>query len=540
MKKIIYTILIIILITGIVSAMAIGLVACDDDPKPTPVPPEEIIEPINDDYRVFYQVFVGSFSDSNGDGIGDLRGIINRFDYLNDGDPKSKTSLGVQGIWLSPIFISPTYHKYDTSNYYMVDPDFGTEDDLKELIALCKERNVKLILDLVINHTARSHAWFNAFNNAHKNGETSNEYYNFYTYTDKDNMTPGRSWHVIPGCLGEYYEGNFDSAMPELNYDNPLVKEKILEVAKHYLDMGIDGFRFDAIKYIYYNETQRNIDFWKWFMGQLKTFKEDIYCVGECWSGASEIRQYQEALNCFDFQSATAEGYIAGGTLNGLNAYINYIENYQDGLQAANPNGIAMPFIANHDMDRAAGYLTVSTGRAHMGANLLLLGPGSPFIYYGEEIGIKGSRGSANTDANRRLKMLWGDGDTVRNPIGTTYSQSYQTNGTVYEQLQDDDSLLHRYRQLIFLRLKYKEIARGDYNAVLTDSRFAAGFVITYGESTIGLFHNVSNEEVTIDLSACNLNGTTFSIVADYVGRGACTLNGTILTIGPQTSVILR
>ena len=121
------------------------------------------VDPIDDNYRTFYQIFVGSFSDSNEDGIGDLRGIINRFDYLNDGDINSGKSLGIQGIWLSPIFTSPTYHKYDTTNYYEIDPKFGTMDDLKELIALCEERNVKLILDLVINHTSHMHPWFKEF-----------------------------------------------------------------------------------------------------------------------------------------------------------------------------------------------------------------------------------------------------------------------------------------------------------------------------------------------------------------------------------------
>ena len=132
--------------------------------------------------NVFYQIFVGSFSDSNGDGTGDLRGIINRMDYLNDGNPDSGVSLGVEGIWLSPIFVSPTYHKYDTSDYYKIDPKFGTMEDLQELIELCHQRGVKLILDLVINHTATGHPWFKAFTEAHKSGNTGDKYYNVYSW----------------------------------------------------------------------------------------------------------------------------------------------------------------------------------------------------------------------------------------------------------------------------------------------------------------------------------------------------------------------
>ena len=211
--------------------------------------------------RVYYQIFVGSFSDSNGDGIGDLRGIINRFDYLNDGDPNSGVSLGVEGIWLSPIFASPTYHKYDATNYYRVDPQFGTEEDLKELIALCHQRGVQIILDLVVNHSSRNNDWFQYFQEAHKNNDPENEYYDFYTYSD--HPISGRTFNKIAGT-NHYYECNFSTDMPELNYDNPAVRERMVEVAKYYLDLGVDGFRFDAAKYIYYGEEDRNAEFWKW------------------------------------------------------------------------------------------------------------------------------------------------------------------------------------------------------------------------------------------------------------------------------------
>ena len=150
MRKLIATILLL--------AVTLGMVGCSNTVKEKEVTP--MADPIQDNYRTFYQVFVGSFSDSNSDGIGDLRGVINRFDYLNDGNMLSETSLGVQGIWLSPIFASPSYHKYDATDYYQLDWRFGTQEDLKELIALCKERNVKLILDLAINHTSNQHPWF--------------------------------------------------------------------------------------------------------------------------------------------------------------------------------------------------------------------------------------------------------------------------------------------------------------------------------------------------------------------------------------------
>ena len=208
-------------------AMMLNMVSCSLFNKE----PEKVVDPIDDNYRTFYQIFVGSFSDSNGDGIGDLRGIINRIDYLNDGDISSGNDLGIQGIWLSPIFTSPTYHKYDTTDYYEVDPKFGTEEDLKELLALCHERNVKVILDLVVNHTSDSHPWFLEFRKARRSGDTSNKYYNYYSCVPAGEQVGGRTYQKISGC-NYYYECNFTGAMPELNYDNPAVKEEMLNIAK--------------------------------------------------------------------------------------------------------------------------------------------------------------------------------------------------------------------------------------------------------------------------------------------------------------------
>ncbi len=520
---------------AILLMMTMLLGGCSGKPKAAP-------DPTDDNYRAFYQIFVGSFSDSNGDGTGDLRGIINRMDYLNDGNMYSENSLGVQGIWLSPIFESPSYHKYDTSNYYKIDPKFGTEADLVELIELCHERNVKVILDLVINHTSTSHEWFMKFSNAHKDGNKNDPYYDIYSWAPIDERTAGLAYTGIPGGNLEYYECNFSTDMPELNYDNEVVRKEMLKVAKYYLDLGVDGFRFDAIKYIYFNDTERSVDFWKWYMEELKAYKPDIYCVGECWSNDSETLQYVEALNCFNFQVAQGEAYISNAAKGkDINVYTKYVEKYQDLVLAANAEGGMMTsFIANHDMDRAAGYLTPSTKQAHMAANLYLLCSGSPFIYYGEEIGLKGTRGSANTDANRRLAMLWGDEDTIKNPTGTTYEAKKQTNGTVADQLADETSLLHYYGKLMSLRKQYPEIARGDYKALDFGENTFGGFLITYNEGKTVLLHNTSTEEVVIDLSTCSDFPAELKKLVAFIGQGEASLKGTTLTVGPQTSVIIK
>ena len=493
----------------------------------------------DDNYRTFYQIFVGSFSDSNVDGIGDIRGIINRFDYLNDGDINSGKDLGIQGIWLSPIFTSPTYHKYDAIDYYEIDPRFGSEDDLKELIKICDERNVKLILDLVINHSSDRNDWFVEFQNARRNGDVDNKYYDYYTCATTEERVIGRTYQTISGT-NLWYECNFSGQMPELNFDNPVVREEMLNIAKYYLDLGIDGFRFDAVKYIYFGDTKSSVAFWEWYMGELTEYKPDIYCVGECWSSDAEVLEYYGAMNCFNFTTSQTTGIVAKAAKgSGLGAFLDYVENYQDQIQQVNPNGMPITFLSNHDMDRIAGTFTNEESK-HMAANLYLLSPGSPFIYYGEEIGIKGSRGSAYTDANRRLAMLWGDGDTIQNPEGSTYKDKYQIITTVSSQLNDKNSTLKRYVDLISIRCKYSAIARGDYNSVKTENKKVGGFYIEYQDEILGLFHNVSSEEITIDIFACDgIDGYSFSQLCEVIGSNA-KLEGNMLTIGAYTSVILR
>lgn len=502
------------------------------------------VDPIDDNYRVFYQIFVGSFSDSNGDGVGDLRGIINRLDYLNDGNINSGKSLGVQGLWLSPIFEASSYHKYDASDYYKVDPKFGTEEDLKELLDLCHKRNVKVILDLAINHTGSDHMWFMKFAAAHRQHDTENEYYDFYTCVTMDTKLNGNTYYQINGCPGEYYEGNFDREMPELNFDNNKVREAVLDVAKYYLDLGVDGFRFDAIKYVYYNDTVKSSAFWKWYVDELRKIKPDVYTVGECWSGEGEILEYYNALNCFNFSAGQVSGTIAAAAKGQLSIFTKHVETFNKSAKAINPDAMFIPFIANHDMDRAAGYLPLEqadgdgnvTNPAYMAANIYLLCSGSPFIYYGEEIGMKGTRGAANTDANRRLAMLWGDDDTVKNPTGSSYKDSFQVNGTVSSQLEEENSLLNYYAKVIRMRNKYPQIARGDCTSVALENG-CGGFVITYNGETTVLLHNVNVADVQVDVTAL---GVTVSQLCDYIGLGNATLNGNTLTIAGQTSVILK
>lgn len=531
------------------AVLALGVFAACGKPV-TPPEPEgaelKLTEQSYSDYktddnnRVFYEIFVGSFSDADGDGTGDLKGILNRLDYLNDGDPASGKSLGVEGLWLTPIFQSPSYHKYDVTDYYTVDPAFGTQEDLTNLLEACHKRNVKVILDLVLNHTGRNNEWFKAFCDAHKNGKADDPYYDFYTWRSVDDPNPaGRTFQVIPGSR-EYYECNFSGDMPELNFDNDAVKQAVLDVAKYYIDLGVDGFRFDAAKYVFFGDHAKSEAFWEWYLNELRTYKPDIYTIAEVWDGDGITDLYYPAVDCFDFTVSQAEGLISTTANRGdVNKFTAYVDKYDEHVRALRADAAFHPFITNHDMDRAAGFLTVASGCMKAAANLYLLCPGSPFLYYGEELGLRGSRGGANTDANRRLAMPWGDGDNVKDPVGSTYDKSNQIETTALGQAADENSLFSYYKRLIQIRVNNPEIARGDYEALKFKDTKAGGFLSTWQGNTVCVLHNTAQKEVTLDLStATNL---TFTTLAAVIGTdNTASLNGSTVTIGAQTSVVLR
>ena len=498
-------------------------------------------EAVTDNYRTYYEIFVGGFSDSNKDGIGDLRGLINRLDYLNDGDPNSGRSLGIEGIWLMPIMPSPSYHKYDTTDYYGIDRRYGTMEDFENLIAECDKRGIKVIIDLVLNHSSNQHPWFINARNAITAGNFDDRYTSYYTI-ETERIT-GRTWYefaVSPDGTQYYYEGNFSDQMPELNMDNPDVLQEIVDIVKFWLDKGVGGFRLDAVRYIYMGEEARNIEFLKWFAQECRKIKSDVYIVAENWAGPVSIENYYEAVNCFDFGMSGSDGEIYY-TAQGIASVTEFVERlaiYQRRILAKNSNAILNPFISNHDMDRAAGFLDVQEYIMHTAANLYILSSGSPFIYYGEEIGMKGSRGSANTDANRRLGMLWGGNDTVGDPVGTTYDSRLQTNGTVRSQLRQRDSLLTHYKKLIMLRRANPEIARGiieplDFSSYTT----FGGFISNYNGSRVAVFHN-TGPKVTVDLSL--YTDVNFTELRGYAGKGNATLNGSVLEISEYTSVVLK
>ena len=507
---------------------------------------EKVPDTIDDNYRTLYQIYVRSFADSDGDGVGDIRGIIETFDYLNDGDISSGDDLGVQAIWLTPIFHGNSAHKYDAIDFYAIDPEFGTLDDLKELIELCDERNVKLILDLALNHTSTSNEWFKQFKKAHQNGDTSNKYYNYYSW-HSSKLNEG---YVKVSGQNLWYECWFDTqggSMPELNYDNQAVRNEMLNVARYWMDLGVDGFRFDAVKYIYYSDHVKSPAFYNWYCGELRKEYPDIYLIGECWDTESNILKYYDAMNCFYFPMAgnNAIASAAKGT-GAISTFAGNVESAQKRILSANSNGMLSLFLSNHDQDRSAGFIGNDNQRK-MAASLYLLTPGTPVIYYGEEIGLKGS-GDSPEDANRRLPFKWGDVWTCEIPRHATYNIDLWSD-TADDQRKDEDSLLIHYTKVLSIRHSYPAIARGNYQALYSGKSTFGGFLVTYGKDKVIILHNTSaNETVTFNLASLK-NGSNKTLnqlvnlsnveIGDYVGVSDADFDGTTLTLGPQTTVIL-
>ena len=261
--------------------------------------------------------------------------------------------------------------------------------------------------------------------------------------------------------------------------------------------------------------------------------------MAEVWDGEGITDQYAAAVDCFNFSSSQAEGLIATTAQGGdANKWAAWLEKRQSALEQIREDARLTLFISNHDMDRAAGYLTAASGRMKMAANLYLLAPGSPFIYYGEEINLRGSRGGANTDANRRLAMLWGDGDTVQDPPGSTYNK--QTPYSVQDLKQMPGNLIEHYRKVIAIRKANPEIARGKVTALQFPETKAGGFLCTWNGSTVAVMHNPTGSTRTVDLGQAT--EIPLNRIVAWVGgaEARAELEGTLLTLGPQTSAVLK
>ncbi|HSD85010.1 MAG TPA: alpha-amylase family glycosyl hydrolase, partial [Anaerolineae bacterium] len=402
---------------------------------------------------VFYEIFVRSFYDSNGEGIGDLNGLISKLDYLHD--------LGVTGLWLMPIHPSPSYHGYDVTDYYSINPDYGTLDDFKRLIAEARQRNIRIIIDFVLNHTSREHPWFAAAQ------DPQSPYRNWYVWSKTD---PGQAnWQRA--ASGAYYYGYFGDHMPDLNYTTPEVTEKVEDVARFWLqEIGVDGLRLDAAKYLVEEGTviQNSASTHQWyknFRPEYKKYKPDAMTIGEVWdlvSTAADYAQGDQLDLTFDFDLAQA---IVTGVrtrrAEGIARAFKINQNVFKPLQFGS-------FLTNHDQNRVVSQLAGDVARAKLAAVIYLTGPGVPFVYYGEELGLIGKK----PDEDIRTPMQWtpekNGGFTTGIPWRMPYSD-YTTKNVEMES-GDLNSILLLYRQLIQLRKQHAALRVGSYIEVQTNN----------------------------------------------------------------------
>ena len=449
-----------------------------------------------DKYKTYYEIFPYSFYDSDGDGIGDINGITKQLDYLNDGDTATTSDLGVEGIWLMPIMQSPSYHKYNVADYMTVDEAYGTNEDFKKLLEEAHKRHISVIIDLVINHTSRQHEWYQKAMEELKAGKTDGyaEYYHF-----KENNNAGGWRHT--GFEKWYYEAQFDSDMPDLNLQNPKVREEIEKIVKYWLDLGVDGFRLDAV-YWYESEigTDESIADLKWLYDYAKTVKSDVYMVGECWKESSTIKQFYESgvdsFFNFTMQGATGEINTDVGKHNAYK-FVDYIQSWQERIRESNPEAIDSPFLSNHDTARSAGYIEGET-RKRLNAALYLTSPGTPYVYYGEEIEMEGY----NNDPDKRRGMYWSASDSTGyvSKVPGASNDKEKPAKSVEEAQQDKESLLNFYKRVIALRNQNPEIARGTIKTVELDNKSRCAYVSEYNGSKVMVLYNLGDSAATVEI----------------------------------------
>lgn len=467
---------------------------------------------IDDNYRIYYEVFVYSFCDSDGDGIGDLQGLISKLDYINDGDDTTDTDLGCNGIWLMPVNPSPTYHKYDVADYYAIDEEYGTMEDFKELLAECDKRGIKVIMDLVLNHSSSQNPWFQqACTYLQELGDAEPDvedcpYFEFYHFSREQ----GGGYYAVEGA-DWYYEAQFWSEMPDLNLDCEALKNEISEITKYWLDMGVGGFRLDAVKEYYSGAPQANIEFLSWLNDTVKGQKEDAYLVGEAWLPMSEYAPYYESGidSVFDFAFADKDGIISK-VLNGAPAsrYGETVASLAEVYGSYNENYIDAPFYTNHDLGRSAGYYAgdYSANQTKLAAAMNLFMSGSAFVYYGEELGMKGS----GKDENKRAPMYWSmDGDAQGMCDGPADMDAVKMKfGSLEEQQEDNQSVYNFYKKVIKVRNQNPEIARGEaeyLSEVSTDT--VCVLRKAYEGSEVLLVFVTGAETEDVDLSSITING---------------------------------
>ena len=500
-------------------------------------PYEQELQIVDDNYRNYYEIFVYSFYDSDGDGIGDLNGVTQKLDYIQD--------MGFNGIWLMPVFQSTTYHKYDITDYMQIDSEYGSTEDMQNLIEECHKRGIRIILDFVMNHTSSQHLWFTQaceyleqLPQGAEPDEQECPYVGYYHFANEQKQ----DYYQVKNT-DWYYEGVFWSEMPDLNLENEQLRAELEQIASYWIGMGIDGFRMDAAMHFEENDATTNTEILNWLYEYCLSQNPDFYMVSEVWANEATVADYYASgtPSMFNFDLADKEGKLikaARGTYKAANLVQSMLK-YQTDFAAKNPDYIDAPFITNHDMGRVANALRNDPDDLKMAGGLLMTLSGNPFVYYGEEIGMS----SAGTkDENKRLPFIWSDTDTAGMTKGPKDAEAGITSAFagVEEQQADSDSILNYYKRALRLRNENPELARGTIEAVetLCDGHQAV-ITKTWEDSTIAVVYNTSDEAIEVNLAGSAIDSMAIRGYLTLHGE-AITLENGVLTMPAQSICIMK
>jgi alpha-glucosidase len=512
---------------------------------------------------VIYQVYPRSFQDSNGDGIGDIQGIIQRLDYLNDG---THQSLGVDAIWLSPTYPSPMKDcGYDVSDYRGVHPDFGTLDDMDRLIAECHKRNIRLLLDWVPNHTSDQHPWFIESRSSRLSAKRD-----WYVWRDArpDGSLPnnwnsvfrGPAWE-LDKATGQYYLHSFLKEQPDLNWRNPEVIQAMHDTLRFWFDRGVDGFRIDVIYHTakhpeladnppnpthdpfdpmsprFLALNSRSDPYVEEIVRGLRRVADEYpgrVFVGEVYGTPREVARYYGGVALDGLHLAFNFNLIVDEAFRPLRWRANAIaEVLRDGL-AALPAGAQPCFaLGNHDVPRfISRHDRDGRGveRARAAALLLLALPGTSFLYYGEEIGMinrpvpRQARVDPMGRDPERTPMLWDDSPTGGFTAGNPWLPVESAGTSVTSQIDQPDSLLGLYRTAIWTRRGEPALLAGSYEEVLaTEEVFCFARRNAAGADLICAL-NTSSEAVSVPIPPCELILATSSEASGWLSADPANL----------------